>query len=189
MAAPHRQPHYTQEEYLAYERQVEDKNEYVAGQIIAMGGASWEHNQIIWNLTQILGPQLRGRPCKANVNDMRVKVTARGMYTYPDLVVVCGKPQLEDAEGDTLLNPTLIVEVLSPSTQRYDREAKFTYYRALPALQEYLLVAQDQILLEHFVRTADGWQRTTTDDPTAVVQLPTIGCQVPVAEVYDQIFG
>src|SRR3954469_16024602 len=100
---------------------------------------------------------------------MRVKVRAQRMYTYPDVAVVCGEPQLEDAHGDTLLNPTLIVEVLSPSTELYDRGAKFGYYRQLSSLREYLLVAQDKMLVEHYVLQEDGWLLTATSDPEAVV--------------------
>ena len=187
MAAPLTQQHYTPEEYLAYERQVEYKNEYIAGQIIAMSGGSREHALISGNLLAALKVQLRGQSCETYGSDMRVKVTTRGMYTYPDLTVACNKPQFEDAHGDTLLNPTVIIEVLSPSTERYDRGAKFGYYRALPSLQEYLLVAQDQALVEHFVRAGDDWVLHVADDLTAVVQLPSIGCALPLAEVYDQV--
>src|SRR5438270_3295621 len=109
------------------------------------------------------------------------------MYTYPDIAVVCGDAQFEDDQVDTLLNPTLIVEVLSPSTEAYDRGAKFGYYRQLPSLREYLLVAQDQMLLEHFVREDDGWLLTETTGPDAVVHLPSINCAVALAEVYRKV--
>jgi Uma2 family endonuclease len=187
MAAPLLQHRYTPEEYLAHERQAAEKSEYLAGQIVAMSGVSREHSLINGNLFSLLNLQLRDRPCEAHASDLRVKVSARGMYTYPDIVVVCGEPQFEDAQVDTLLNPTLIVEVLSPSTEAYDRGTKFGYYRDLPSLQEYLLVAQDKMLIEHFVRAGDGWLLTATGDPAAVVQLPTIGCAVPVAEVYRKV--
>src|SRR4051794_10114154 len=187
MAVPLLQKEYTPEEYLAYERQARYKSEYIAGQIVAMSGVSREHARINWNLTQVLGPQLQGRRCEAYTSDMRVKVSARGMYTYPDLVVVCGEAQFEDAQVDTLLNPTVIIEILSPSTEAYDRGAKFGYYRALPSLQEYVLVAQDQMLIEHFVRAGDEWRFSATSDPAAVVRLPAIGCALPLAEVYDQV--
>ncbi|MDQ2809137.1 MAG: Uma2 family endonuclease, partial [Chloroflexota bacterium] len=176
MAAPHLQQRYTPEEYLAYERQVEYKNEYIDGQIIAMSGASRAHALIAMNIAWVLVTQLRGQPCEVYGSDLRVKVRAHGMYTYPDVTVVCGEPQLEDAHVDTLLNPTLIIEVLSPSTERYDRGAKFEYYRALPSLQEYLLIAQDQMLVEHFVRAGEDWRLIVTRDPTAVLSLPAIGC-------------
>src|SRR5690242_1556857 len=152
MAAPLQTPRYTPEEYLAHERQAEHKSEYIAGQIIAMSGASRAHNRISVNLLRVLSSQTLDGPCETYGSDLRVKVSARGMYTYPDVTVVCGRQEFEDAQVDTLLNPTLIVEILSPSTEAYDRGAKFGYYRALPSLREYLLVAQDQVLLEHYVR-------------------------------------
>ncbi len=186
MAAPLMQHRYTPEEYLAYEQQAEYKSEYIDGQIIAMAGAGDEHNLIAGNLFASLHSQLRDRPCVVYMNEMRVKVTAQGLYTYPDLAVICGPRQFEGARRDTLLNPTLIIEVLSPSTALYDRTAKFGYYRQLPSLQEYLLVAQDQQLIEHFVRADGGWLLIEPADP-AVLHLPSIGCTVPVTEVYRKV--
>src|SRR4051812_42258251 len=184
MAAPKLQRRYTQEEYLAQERQAEYKSEYIDAQIVAMSGASRTHNLINLNIASLLKSQLRGRPCEVYASDMRVMVSAQGMYTYPDTVVVCGGPQVEDAHGDTLLNPTVIVEVLSPTTELYDRAANFGYYRELPSLREYLLVAQDKMLVEHYVRQEAGWLLTPTSDPAAAVVLPSIGCTLPLAEVY-----
>ncbi len=187
MAAPHQQQRYSAAEYLTYERQVAYKNEYIAGQIVAMSGSSLAHNRISMNLAWLLISQLRGGSCETFGSDMRVKVTAQGIYTYPDISVVCGEPQFEDTQVDTLLNPTLIIEVLSPSTERYDRGAKFGYYRALPSLQAYLLVAQDRMLVEQFVRDGDGWRLTVVSDPAAVLPLPAIGCTLPLAEVYRRV--
>jgi Uma2 family endonuclease len=187
MAAPLFQRHYTAAEYLAAERTAPYKSEYIAGQIVAMSGVSREHSLITGNLFRVLSTQLLDGPCEIHASDLRVKVSARGMYTYPDLVVVCGEAQFEDAQVDTLLNPTLIVEVLSPSTEAYNRGAKFGYYRQLPSLREYLLVAQDQVLLEHFVREEGGWLLTAATDPTSTLRLPAIGCEVPVAEVYRRV--
>ncbi len=187
MALPVPQQRVTPEEYLAQERAAEVKSEYIAGQIYAMGGASRAHSLVNGNLFWVLTSQLRDRACELHVNDMRVKVSSAGLYTYPDMVVVCGEAQLEDAHGDTLLNPTLIIEVLTPSTEAYDRGAKFAYYRQLPSLREYLLVAQDRVLLDHFVRDDAGWLFTSTTDPTAVVTLPAIGCTLPIAEVYHKV--
>lgn len=187
MAATVREPSLTPEEYLAHEREVEYKSEYIAGQVVAMSGVSREHSLINSNLIRVLSSQLLDQPCEVHASDMRVKVSARGMYTYPDIAVVCGDAQYEDDQVDTLLNPTLIVEVLSPSTEAYDRGAKFGYYRQLPSLQEYLLVAQDQMLVEHFVREEGGWLLTETRDPGAVVRLPSIGCEAQLAEIYRKI--
>jgi Uma2 family endonuclease len=187
MAAPVRQRYSTPEEYLAHEREAAYKSEYIAGQVVAMSGVSREHSLINGNLFRVLSSQLLDRPCEVHASDMRVKVSARGLYTYPDIAVVCGDTQYEDDQVDTLLNPTLIVEVLSPSTEAYDRGVKFGYYRQLPSLREYLLVAQDRMLVEHFVREDDGWLLTETTDPGAVVRLPSINCEVPLAEIYRKI--
>ncbi len=187
MAASHRQSRYSAAEYLAYERETDTKSEYIAGQIVAMSGSSLAHNRINVNLLRILSTQTLDGPCETFSGDMRVKVTAQGMYTYPDLSMVCGEPQFEDTQVDTLLNPTLIIEVLSPSTERYDRGAKFGYYRALPSLQAYLLVAQDRMLVEQFVRDGDGWRLTVVSDPAAGLPLPAIGCTLPLAEVYRRV--
>ena len=161
MAGPSRPRHYTPEEYLALERQAPYKSEYVAGQIAAMSGASRAHQPVLF---RVLSGQLLERPCEAHASDLRVKVSARGMYTYPDIVVVCGDAHFEDAAVDTLLNPTLIVEVLSPSTEAYDRGAKFGYYRQAPSLREYVLIAQDRMLVEQYVRADAGWLLTETSE-------------------------
>src|SRR2546428_721678 len=191
MAAPVHERLFTPEEYLALEREAEYKSEYIAGQVVAMSGVSREHSLINGNLVRVLSSQLLDRPCEVHASDMRVKVgakvNARSLYTYPDIAVVCGDAQFEDDQVDPLLNPTLIIEVLSPSTEAYDRGAKFGYYRRLPSLREYMLVAQDKMLVEHFVREDDGWLLTETTDPDAVVRLPSIGCEVPLAEVYRKI--
>lgn len=187
MAAPLLQRRYTPAEYLAYEREAETKHEYIAGQILAMSGGSRAHARISMNLAQALGPLLRDRPCATYGSDLRVKVPARGMYTYPDVSVVCGEEQFDDAQADTLLNPTLIVEVLSRSTEAYDRGVKFEYYRTIPSLQEYLLISQDRILVEHFARAGDTWVLTTISDLNAVVRLPAIGCTLALAEIYRKV--
>src|ERR1700704_4809036 len=144
------------EEYLRLERQSEYKSEYVNGEIFAMAGASRKHNLVAGNIFREFSQQLKSRQCEAYVGDMRVKVTATGLYTYPDVVVVSGEPKFEDKYIDTLLNPTLLVEVLSQSTERYDRIAKSSYYRTLDSLAEHLLVAQDEVRLERYVRQPNG---------------------------------
>ena len=191
MTALARRNYYTPEEYLALERKAENKSEYIAGQIFAMSGVSREHSLINTNLLRVLSSQLLDLPCEVHASDLRVKVGARvsgrSLYTYPDITVVCGDAQFEDSQVDTLLNPTLIIEVLSPSTEAYDRGAKFGYYRQLPSLREYLLVAQDRTLVEHFMREDDGWLLTESTESTAVVKLPSISCEVPMAEIYRKI--
>ena len=187
MAAPSQPRHYTAEEYLTLERQAPYKSEYLAGQIMAMSGVSRAHSLITGNLLRVLGGQLLDRPCEAHASDLRVKVSARAMYTYPDVVVVCGDAQFEDAAVDTLLNPTLIIEVLSPSTEAYDRGAKFGYYRQAPPLREYVLVAQDRMLVEQYTRGDTGWLLTETSDPAAIVEFPAIGCAAPLSEIYRKV--
>ncbi len=136
-------PFLSPQEYLAMERQAETKSEYYAGEVFAMAGASRKHNLIVPNLAYLLVGQLKSRSCEVYNSDMRVKVSATGLYTYPDLAVVCGKPRFDDDQEDTLLNPTVIVEVLSKSTEAYDRGEKFAMYRALESMTDYLLIAQD----------------------------------------------
>jgi len=176
------------EEYLRLERQSEYKSEYVNGQIFAMTGASRKHNLVAGNIFGELRQQLKGRQCEAYMGDMRVKVKATGLYTYPDVVAVCGEPQFEDEYVDTLLNPTLLVEVLSQSTERYDRIAKSSYYRTLDSLAEHLLVAQDEIRLEQYVKQANGqWLLFECSSIDAAIELESIGCSLALRDVYDKV--
>src|SRR2546421_764668 len=181
-------PYISPEEYLRLERQSEYKNEYLNGEIFAMSGASRKHNLITGNIGSEFNQQLRGKPCEAYMSDMRVKVTATGLYTYPDVVVVCGEPKFEDEHLDTLLNPTVLVEVLSKSTERYDRIAKSSYYRTLDSLAEHLLVAQDEIRLEQYSRQPDG-QRLLLDYRSFddIAELKSIGCSLALRDVYDKV--
>jgi Uma2 family endonuclease len=181
------QPIATPAEYLALERSAREKSEYVNGHIYAMAGASRPHNLIVANIIGELRTRLRGRPCEAYVSDMRVKVQRTGMYTYPDVVALCGEPRLEDAELDTLLNPSVIVEVLSPSTESYDRGEKFAHYRRLDTLQEYVLVAQVRHRIEHFRREGDHWVLTEISDPGEELTLSSLGCTLAVADIYDRV--
>ena len=139
-------PSLTPQEYLARERRATEKSEYYRGEIFAMAGASFEHSLIKDNLARESGNQLKDKPCRVITSDLRIKVNATGLYTYPDAVIVCDEPKFEDAQVDTLLNPRVIVEVLSDSTEKYDRGGKFAHYRQIPSLQEYVLVAQDRAL-------------------------------------------
>lgn len=179
--------HYTAEEYIARERSALYKSEFHDGQIYAMTGASREHNLIAVNIAGELRDQLKKRPCEAYINDMRVKAAEARSYHYPDIAVVCGAPQFEDAHVDTLLNPTVLIEVLSPSTEAYDRGGKFTHYRKIPSLREYLLVAQDQPSIEHYVRHEDGWILTEAAGLDASVPLDSIACVLSLREVYDKV--
>ena len=176
------------EEYLRRERQAEYKSEYLNGEIFAMSGASEQHNLITGNIFGELRQQLRDRPCRAYVSDMRVKVRSNGLYTYPDVVVVCGEPDFEDNELDTLLNPTLLIEVLSQTTERYDRIAKTSYYRTIDSLAEHLLVAQHQVRLEQYSKQPDGqWSLTEYTSLNAVAELASIQCSLKLSDVYDKV--
>lgn len=178
----------TPEEYLTLEREAEYKSEYFAGEVFATAGASARHVLIVTNVVRELGTQLRRRPCTVYASDLRVRVSATGLYTYPDVVVVCGEPQWADDQRDTLLNPTLIVEVLSDSTKDYDRGGKFEHYRTLDSLAEYLLVAQDKVHVEHFVRQPDNrWMLSETNNLSDTITLEAIGCTLDLAEVYDKV--
>lgn len=188
MAIQAKQRLFTPEEYLLLERQAECKSEYVAGQVYSMAGASPEHNLITVNVASELRYQLKGKGCQTYANDMRVKVSATGVYTYPDVVVVCGGSRFEDDRKDTLINPTVIVEVLSPSTEAYDRGDKFGHYRTLESLRDYVLIAQDRSRIEHFARQPDGqWLYSAADHLEESVHLASIGCTLRLSEVYDQV--
>jgi Uma2 family endonuclease len=161
-ALPQLKPYLTPEEYLALERQVETKSEYWGGEVYALAGASTNHTIIGANTLAELVMQLKGRPCTAHTNDLRIKVTRAGLYTYSDVVVVCGKAEFEDRSEDTLLNPTVLIEVLSPSTEAYDRGTKFEFYRTLESLYDYLLISQSKPIIEHFTRQPDDrWLLST----------------------------
>lgn len=181
-------PHLTPQQYLAIERAAETRSEYLNGEMVAMTGGNRDHSLILGNLLWELGSQLRDRPCEVYSIGLRVHVAQTGLYTYPDVIVVCGEPQLEDEQADTLLNPTVIVEVLSPKTESYDRGRKFQHYRTLGSLAEYLLVSQTQPRIERFLRQADGlWLFGDAAGLEAALTLPSIGCELKLAEVYAKV--
>jgi len=175
-------------DYLAYERTSDQRHEYIDGKIYALAGASANHNLIVGNTLASLHAQLRKRSCIVYPSDMRVKVSRTGLYTYPDISVVCGEPQFEDEHQDTLLNPTFIVEVLSPSTETYDRGKKFQHYRTLDSLREYLLIAQDGYRVEHYVRQADNqWLLSDVNRADSTLTLPSIQCTLLVSDMYEKV--
>jgi len=182
---------WTVEEYLALERESEIRHEYLDGEIFAMSGGSRQHNRISWNIVGALDAQLRGGRCEGFASDMRVRIPATGLFTYPDVVVVCGEPHFDDAESpDTLLNPTLVVEVLSPSTEDYDRGRKFAHYRSVATLEIYLLVAQDRVHVERFARQPSGlWVLYETEDLGETIELPAIGATLALTDVYYRVPG
>ena len=181
------QSHLAPEEYLALERKATIKSEYVNGQMYAMSGASRAHNLICLNIGGELRTQLKERACEVYTNDMRVRVTVAGLYTYPDVLVVCEEPRFEDDSFDILLNPTVLFEVLSPSTEAYDRGAKFGYYRQLDSMQEYTLVSQDLMRVEHYLRHNEQWILTEFGSLDDVVGLTSIDCELPLREIYAKV--
>lgn len=179
---------YTPETYLEMDRGSEFKNEYFNGEIFAMTGASRKHSLITFNIALSLGPQLKGRQCEAYVSDMRVKVRSSGLYTYPDVIVICAEPEFEDEQKDTLLNPTLIVEVLSESTEAYDRGKKFEHYQTLKSLSDYILVAQETACVECYIRQGDGnWLYSAYEEIDDTIELASVRCALPLSEVYDKV--
>ena len=173
------------QEYLARERAAAFRSEFYRGEMFAMAGASLEHCLIKDNVARETGYQLKGGPCRVVTSDMRVKVDATGLYTYPDVVIYCDEPQFEDGRLDTLLNPRALVEVLSDSTEKYDRGAKAAHYRRIPSLQEYVLIAQDRMLVERYVRQADGsWLLTEFSDTAGDFAFGSIQVRIPLAENY-----
>jgi Uma2 family endonuclease len=192
------QLYYTVEEYLALERVSEERHEYLDGQIYAMAGESPEHGDICANLVIVIGAQLRGSPCRVWTKDTKVRSgpvpkqrrISKGLFSYPDLVIVCGEPQFHDHYRDVLLNPTVSIEVLSPHTEAFDRGEKFRRYRMFnPSLSDYVVVAQDQPLIEHFLRQEHGqWLLTASvSDMTSRVDLASIQCTLQLTEVYDRL--
>jgi Uma2 family endonuclease len=181
-------PRITPAEYLALERAAETKSEYFNGEMFAMAGASYAHNLITGNVITALHAQLRGRDCTVSASDLRVKVPATGLYTYPDVVVVCDTPRLEDEHMDTLLNPKVIIEVLSESTADYDRGRKFEHYRTIDSFVEYVLIAQDKAHVEHFLRQSPTqWLFSETNRIEDTIALTSIDCQLSLADVYAKV--
>jgi len=181
------QKKWTVEEYIAFERASETHHEYFAGDIFAMSGASRRHNLIVTNTVTTLNLQLAQRPCEVYPSDMRIKVNAI-KYTYPDVSVVCAEPQFIDGEFDTLLNPTVIIEVLSDSTEDYDRGKKFKHYMGIASLQEYILIAQDETRIDHYVRQSHGdWLLSYATTLETQLIIKSINCTLLLADVYRKI--
>jgi Uma2 family endonuclease len=182
-------PGYTFEAYLAAEREeLEVRHEFVAGEVFAMVGATANHNIIVANIIHELVAQMKGRPCLVFSNDMRVRIEGADASTYPDVLALCGERQFHDDRRDVLLNPSLIVEVLSPSTEAYDRGGKFAIYRRLASLREYLLVSQDKVAAELYVRQAEGrWLLSEYSRPDAEIPLSSLDCCLAVREIFDKV--
>ena len=201
MATPAAQTHLTPEEYIAFERKaIPDaktaRSEYIDGEIINMPGASFPHNLITSNISGELRARLKNSACAVFANDMRISIPTAQSYFYPDVGVVCEDPRFEDDVFDTLLNPVVIVEVLSPATEAYDRGEKFGHYRHLASLQEYVLAAQDKVLVEHYRREkkqgdtpaiGKDWIFTDFQELGEILPLTSIQCELPLQEIYERV--
>lgn len=186
MTAPLRR--YTPEEYLAFERAAESKHEYLDGQIFAMSGARRAHVALEVNVTTALRTRLRGGPCHTFTANMRVRSGTSRLYTYPDASALCGEPQFADDEFDVLLNPSVVVEILSDSTAAYDRGEKFAHYQTIATLRDYVLVSARAVRVEQFTRGAGGvWTPTVLAGRDAVLDLRAVGCRIPLAELYEDV--
>lgn len=174
----------TPEEYIALERKATLKSEYISGEIIAMSGASLAHNLITVNIASHLYNQVADSGCRVFASDMRVGIEAGAAYFYPDVAVVCDTPRFEDDVFDTLINPHLVVEVLSTSTQNYDRGEKFERYQQLESLQEYILISQDQVQVEHYRRQGKQWVLSTLGTLEGVLPLVSINAALPLTQIY-----
>ncbi len=184
------QKYYSPEEYLALEELADYRSEYYRGEIFAMAGGSANHNRIARNLVIALETELEGKPCEAFITDMRLLVKKNGLYTYPDVMVVCGKLQFVKGRTDTLTNPGVIIEVLSESTKDYDRGAKFELYRAIETLQDYVLIDQSRVHVEYFHKLEDGrWLLTEFNELEAVLKLESVGMEMPLSQIYQRVEG
>lgn len=181
------QPEMTPDQYLAFERSADWKHEYVNGRVYAMSGAREAHILIVSNIVASLHAQFRGRPCRVYSNDLRVKISETGMYAYPDVIALCGEPRFEDEEFDTLLNPGVIVEVLSPSTEAYDRNEKFEHYRERRSLNEYLLIAADRASVDHYVKRGRHWVLDTFTRLGETITLPSVDATLRMQDVYERV--
>ena len=204
MGLPQPQTLWTVDEYLAFEREAFGRHEYLDGQILAMAGEKLPHGQVTVNLVIVVGMQLKGTPCQALTKDTKVRSgptplprsrqrskmrpSFAGLFSYLDLVIVCGEPAFHDEEQDVILNPTAIAEVLSNSTEAFDRGEKFTRYQTWnPTLREYLLIAQDQPQIEHFSRQKTGWSYQRYAGLKSILVIPSIHVVLKLADVYDRV--
>jgi len=177
----------TQQEYLALERDAEFKSEYYKGQVFAFAGASVRHDRITVNILSATHHQLRGTSCSAFSSDMRITIPQAQHYTYADVVVVCDEPKVDDDFKDNLLNPIVIVEVLSPSTESYDRGKKFESYQRIASLMEYVLVSQDRPRVEQFLRQAGGHWLYSETSAEGTIKLTSIDCELVLSDIYEKV--
>jgi Uma2 family endonuclease len=191
MALAQRKIEYTPEEYLEFERAAETRHEFLDGHIYAMAGESLSHSRICVNIAAEMRRVLKGSRCEALSPNMKVRAETKGLFAYPDLSIVCGEPVFHDDQKDVLLNPKVIIEVLSPSTQRYDQTKKFFKYRKeIPSLTDYILIYQDVAFIEHHEKQGDGrWVHNVFDGLQDTLRIPSIECEISMAEIYDRVEG
>lgn len=189
MALARRHPVFSVRDYLEYERIAPERHEFLDGNVYTMAGENSHHSTICFNLYAITGNGLRGKSCRGFSPNMKVGTNNQGLYAYPDLTIVCGQPEFYDEKEDVLLNPIVIYEVLSPSTECYDRVEKFLHYtNYIESLQDCVLISQDQPLIEHYAKQSNGiWQKSETEGLNSIFYLPTIGCEIALVELYDLV--
>jgi Uma2 family endonuclease len=188
MAIANQQQRMTEAEYLAFDRESETKHEFIDGQVYAMSGASPNHNWIAGSTYASLYSQMRGRPCKVGPSDLKIHMPATGSFVYPDISIVCDEPEYGGEQSDMLLNPVVVIEVLSPSTEHHDRNVKFHHYWTIPTLKAVVFIAQDEARVERYNREgSNAWQMTIARGLDASMELPSIGCTLPLAEVYEEV--
>jgi Uma2 family endonuclease len=180
---------YTPEDYLAFEREARTRHEFFDGEIYAMAGESLSHSRVCVNLSGEVRNKLKGKPCEALSPNMKVRTSSASLFAYPDLTIVCGEPQFHDTKKDVLINPQAIFEVLSPSTETYDRTTKFQKYRlGNPTLIDYFLISQDKPFVEHFMKQADGnWLYRSYSELDETVKIETLDCELSLREIYDRV--
>lgn len=177
---------YSQEEYLEMERGADYKSEYYNGEIFAMAGAGFNHNRITENLSGECYVLLKGKSCKSYSSDLRIHIPANGLYTYPDFLIICGRNEFLDNKKDTILNPTVIIEVLSPSTSGYDRGEKFHFYRSIPSLKEYVLIDSLSIAAEVFRKNDEGFWFLASEaySITEAIELGSVNLKLNLTDIY-----
>lgn len=179
---------YSPEEYLEMERKAVEKTELHEGLLVTMTGASIKHNQVVRNLILSIGSYLKGKSCEVFPSDLRVHIPINNSFTYPDLTIVCGKTELLDDHFDNLLNPSVIIEVLSPSTENYDRGNKFFIYQQIESLKEYILVNSTISMVQVLTKKEDGlWKFETITDPASSFFIQTISLDIKLEDVYDKV--
>lgn len=187
MSLPIEKHRYTVTEYLSFEHDATERHEYRDGEILAMAGGSYNHSLIAMNTGGELRQTLKGKPCRVLDSNLRVRIPRTPLYTYPDAMVICGQPQFDpsDVANQTVTNPRIVIEVLSPSTEAYDRGAKFTRYRQLESLEEYILISQDAARVEGFYRQSDGsWLFTTANELGSCFRIRSLEVELPLSELY-----